>query len=70
MAMRKIDIICPLFLIIVALIITWLLVLINPAIFPFAIGMVILLIVFIVASFCSGRYTHHGPADHAYKLKR
>jgi hypothetical protein len=32
--------------------------------------LVILLIVFIIASFCSGRYTHEGTADRAYKLKR
>lgn len=68
--MRKIDIICPLFLIIVALLIIWLLVLINPVVFPFAIGIVILLIVFIIAAFCSGRYTHQESADRAYKLKR
>ncbi|MFX1566231.1 MAG: hypothetical protein ACFFCH_09590 [Promethearchaeota archaeon] len=68
--MRKIDILCPLLLILVALIITWILVLINPVIFPFAIGFLILLCVFIIASFCSGRYTQEDVSSQAYKLKR
>ncbi len=69
-ALRKIDILCPLLLIVIALVITWILYITNPVILPFAIGFVILLIVFILASFLSGRYTHEGSADAAYKLKR
>jgi len=68
--MRKIDILCPLLLVLVALVATWILIMINPIILPFAIGFVILLIIFIFAAFCSGRYTHKDTAHRAYQLKR
>ncbi|MFW9935599.1 MAG: hypothetical protein ACFFDU_08910 [Candidatus Thorarchaeota archaeon] len=69
-AMRWIDIVCPLFLMAIALLVIWFLVLINPVILPFAIGFGILLFIFILASFCSGRYTHEDGSDQAYKFKR
>jgi predicted PurR-regulated permease PerM len=68
--MRKIDILCPLFLLIIALLITTILILINPVILPFAIAFALLLIVFILASFCSGRYTREDSSDRTYILKR
>ncbi|MFX1576896.1 MAG: DUF1656 domain-containing protein [Promethearchaeota archaeon] len=68
--MRWIDIVCPLFLIILALIATWILILINPVILPFAIGFAILLFIFILASFCSGRYTREDASNQAHKFKR
>lgn len=68
--MRIIDVLCPLFLVLISLVIIWILVLINPVIFPFAVGFVILLFVFILASFCSGRYTHEARATEAYVVKR
>lgn len=43
---------------------------INPNILPFAIGFMILLIMFILASFCSGRYIFQDSAERAYQLKR
>ncbi|MFX1510525.1 MAG: hypothetical protein ACFFBR_09490 [Promethearchaeota archaeon] len=68
--MRKVDILCPLLLMLIALIVIWILVMMNPVIFPFAIGFLILLFVFIIASFFSGRYTHEDVSSEAYKLKR
>jgi len=55
--MRTIDIVVPLTLILIALGIIWVFVTINPVMLPFAMGIALLLIAFILTSFCSGRYT-------------
>jgi len=56
--MRTIDIVVPIILILIAIGTVWVFVTINPVMLPFALGLGLLLIAFIVASFCSGRYTH------------
>ena len=56
--MRTIDIAVPLVLILIAIGVIWAFVVINPVMLPFALGLALLLIAFILTSFCSGRYTH------------
>ena len=62
--MRTIDIIVPLILILIAIGIIWVFVVINPIMLPFALGLALLLIAFILTSFCSGRYTHERSEKH------
>jgi hypothetical protein len=56
--MRTVDIVVPLILILIAISIIWVFAVINPVMLPFALGIALLLIAFIMTSFCSGRYTH------------
>lgn len=57
--MRRIDIIGIMVLVLIAIGAVWILVSINPIMLPFALGLAILLIIFIVASFCTGRYSRN-----------
>ncbi|MFX1318407.1 MAG: hypothetical protein ACFE9D_12045 [Promethearchaeota archaeon] len=68
--MRTIDIVCPLLLLAIALLITWILVLMNPVILPFALGFAVLLVIFILLSFCTGRYTRKDASDQVLTYKR
>ena len=56
--MRTIDIVVPVILTLIAIGAIWIFVTINPVMLPFALGLALLLIAFILTSFCSGRYTH------------
>ncbi len=68
--MRLIDVLVPLILLIIGLVILWILVLLYPEMLSFAIGFAVLLLIFIIASFCSGRYSRQDSSDRAYFFKR
>jgi len=70
MVMRRIDILCPLLLLVIALLITWILALMNPVVLPFALGFAVLLVIFILLSFCTGRYIRKDASDQVLTYNR